>query len=813
MSFYEDVRFASRMLVKQRGLTAISVLTLGFGIGANTAMFSCADALLWKPLPLPNQDRLVLLGLTDTRAVSGQLLERHPFSVPEFLQWQRSARTLEASAAYAFADANLSGGGEPERIRGVRVTGDFFKVLPVTPIAGRSLRAADTQGGGHRVVVLSERIATTRFGGGHNLVGQTIRINGAAHEVVGIMPARFEYPMLSDVWLPLVLADKEREDWRTRRLEGIALVRGSSSTEQAQAELRVISRRISAQQPDTHSYFAAVALPLRININGSLTYQYNMMLLGAVGLVLLIACINVANLQLSSGTARAREIAVRAALGASRWRVVRLLLVESTMRALAGGALGLLFGSWGIELLRLNMPPDVLRFVVGFRDMSLDWRALLFTLTVALASGIVSGLAPALHGSRWGLAETLKQGGRAGEGTRRRWLQSALVVSQVAAAVVLAIGAALLVRGFNTLDATNRHLRPDTLLALNTFLADHRYAEYSALVQFADSALEKLRRVPGTETAAVASGLPYSFFGPGWSQVRVEGQPVTRPADTPAAQIPAISSEYFRALNTPLIEGRTFDERDGPDAPRVAIVNESFARQYLGTGPRLGTRLRISSPSDTGPPWQIVGVVADMQTGFYFRGPQPAVYRHYRQAPPRHMGFLVRAAAAPQPLIAAVRTQFQAVDPDQPLFAIKTMQTMIAEDRTGFTYVAAMMALLGALAMGLSAIGLYGLIAWSVSERTHEIGIRLAVGARARDVLAMVIRGGTWLTVLGLAIGLVVALGLARALASLFFGVEPDDVAVYVAVAGLLAGVALLACVVPARRAARLDPMTALRNE
>ncbi|HET8546777.1 MAG TPA: ABC transporter permease [Bryobacteraceae bacterium] len=649
-----------------------------------------------------------------------------------------------------------------------------------------------------------------------------MELNGAAHEIVGVLPAWFEYPLAVDLWLPLALTPEQKQNRGNRVLGGIARLRRDATVDDARAELAVISRRIADEHPDANRRFTATPLPLRTSINGTLTYQYLKMILAAGGIVLLIACLNVANLLLGAGGARAREIAVRAALGASKWRVVRLLLVESTLRAILGGVPGVLLGAWGIELLRVNMPPEGARFIAGWDQIALDLRALGFTLAVTLASGVISGLAPSLQASRTNINEALKDGGRAGDAAGHHRMRKLLVGSEVTLAVVLAVGAALIVRGFDTLARENAQLHPDTLLGMHTWLTEARYGSDADLLRFYEGVLNRMQRLPQVRGAAIASALPHSrgatpaamaFTSSLNSPVYVQGQPPLRTGDQQLAQLRSISPGYFRVVNAPLLAGRQFNDSDGPDAPKVAIVSQSFARRYLGSGDPIGQHIRIGGNDAARPSWQVIGVVADLRQDVYERGVTTMLYRPYRQWPTRQVGFLLRAEGAPEPIIAAGRAQVHAVDPQQPLYDIKTMQRVISEGRLGLSYVATLMGIMGLLATALSAVGLYGLIAYSVAERTREIGIRMAVGARARDVIAMVLRGAGAVTAIRLAIGLAVAFGFARALAAMFFGVAPGDAPVYAGVAALLGAVALLASIMPARRAARMDPMAALRHE
>jgi putative ABC transport system permease protein len=620
--------------------------------------------------------------------------------------------------------------------------------------------------------------------------------------------------------MPLGLDAKARQDRTRRWLFVLGKMKDGVSFEQASAEMKAITARQAEAYPDTNKGWTLRPMPLRQFVTGNLTRQYTILLLGAVGFVLLIACADVANVQFARITGRTGELAVRTALGGTKWRVVRQLLVESILLSLCGAALGLLFGEWGVAMILSHMPPDVAKFVAGWKTISLDTNAFLFTLGVAVVSGLLSGIAPALLSSRTNINDTLKEGGRGTSvGRARHRLRGALVVSEVALALVLLVGAGLLVRSFEGLLNINESYHPETLLTMNLTLPDAQYAKPAARLNFHEQMWQRLASMSGVQTAALVSHVPYSEGGGiGEDNISIEGRAPGKRGEIVSALVETATPNYFGMMNIALRDGRLLTDSDGAETQPVAVVSTSLVRRYFPAGENpLGKKIQVGKTGGQGGaehPWMtIVGVVSDVHYSWIDKNDQPTVYRSFRQWPPYFTTVVLRTQGEPLKFVSAARTEIASVDPDLPLYNIKSMDAVINESIVGIAYVAVMMAVLGVIALVLASVGVFGVMSYSVGERAHEIGIRLSMGAQAGDILKLVLRSGMTLTALGLAIGLPVAYLLARGMASLLFGVEATDATALVGLPLLLAAVAAFACYLPARRAAGLDPLRALRHE
>jgi putative ABC transport system permease protein len=804
----QDLRYAFRMLIKSKGYTAVAVLALALGIGANTAIFSVADAFLLKPVALPNLENLAVL----MERAPHQTANWTSVSPANYLDWQRQSRSFAALSPYEWDDANLTGAGEPERIMIARAAANFFAALGAKPMLGRVFLPQDERSSQNQTVVLSYGLWQRRYGADRAIVGQTIKLDGLSRTVIGVMDKKFNFPVSIEMWVPWTMDPQESQVRGRHYLEVLARLNPGVSIRQASAEMTGISRRMAQQYPETNRGWDAQVIPIKYFVTGDLTYRYTLMLMAAVGFVLLIACANVANLQFARGAARQREFALRTALGASRWRVVRQLLTESIALSLAGAAVGLALAEWGVELILYYMPADIARFIAGWYEIGLDARAFAFALGLAVLSGIVSGLAPAIQSSRPDLNETLKESGRGtSAGRSRQRVRSVLVVSELALALVLLIGAGLMVTGVKSLLAVRQPYDPQHVLSIQINLPDSKYKDRQTRAAFYGRVLEQLRSVPEIEAAAMVRSLPYGD-GHRIVQLGIEGVPVEK-GEYRSAQSETVSADYFSLMRIPLREGRMLGERDGAESLPVAVVSERMARRYWPGASALGRRIKAGA-ADSDQPWlTIVGVVGEIQYDWLDREPPPVLYRSYRQAAEGWTTLAVRTHGDSMRVVTAVRSQVAKVDPDQPLAEIKTLDRVMTDAVLGLSYVAVMMTVLGVIALALSAIGVSGLMAYAVTERTHEIGVRLALGAQRDSVLRMLVGRGMLLAGIGLGIGLAGSIFIARLLSSLIFGVSATDWGTFGGVLAAMAAVSLAASYIPARRAAKLDPTIALRHE
>ena len=812
-----DLRFAARGLWRSPGFTAITVATLALGIGANTAIFSVVNAVLLRPLAYRDPGQLVALrGVVEVRGLNDV---RN--SAPEYQDFRGEIPALADVAAAWPISINLTALGDPERIQAAVVSSNYFQVLGTAPALGRDFTADDDQGRIGYVVIISWDLFQHRFGGDRSVIGKTVRLDDDPMTIIGVMPPGFRHPLENgaspmEVWCPVELGNTDPQfigDRRARVFEVIGRLKPGATVTEAQAQLDALSTRLESRYPEVYPAalgWRAAALPLSERVVGDVRPAL-LVLLGAVAFVLLIGCANVANLMLARATGRGREIAIRTALGGDRLRIVRQLLTESLLLAAMGGALGLLIAVWGTSALgRLAA-----LYLPRAREITIDGPVLAFTAVLILVTGIAFGLFPALQASRPDLQDVLKDSAKGSAGGGRTRMRAVLVVAEVAVALVLLAGAGLLLRSFQRLVAVDPGFDPERLLTMQVWLpvpndnAKGRYFTQEQRLGFYDRAVAAVRQVPGVTGAALVSRLPYS--GRNDARFKIEGRPVSDAQLLPSAEVRLVSPDYFRTMAIPVLQGETMPDGVDSLSSTYALVNRTLAeREWKGQSP-IGQRIQLVGLG--GPTATIVGVVNDVRQGSPDQPPLPEFYLSYRLVAGQEMSLVVRTAGDPDALADRVVQSIRSVDPTQPVFGVKSMARLLANAEAERRFSLLLLSLFAAIALLLSSLGIYGVMAYSTSQRRHEIGIRMALGAATPDVLRLVLRQGMRLVLLGLAIGLFGAWALSRVLAGQLYGISARDPFTYVAVALLLGTVAFAATWLPARRATRVDPMISLRSE
>jgi putative ABC transport system permease protein len=803
--FFQDIRYGVRMLVKNSGFTAVAVLTLALGIGANTAIFSVVEAVLLHPAPYENPTQLVEIS---ARSPQG---EQDRISVGDFCDWQSQGQAFQGLAAYQQWEFHmLTGTGQPDEVFVSPVSDNLFRLLGVNAALGRTFVASESQ-----AVVLSHQYWRSHFSADPAIVGKLLALDGKPYTVVGVAPADFEFPRANtQMWIPLAFSAAEKNDHENHSLHVIARLKAGFTQRQAQAEMDTVARRLAIEYPKTDAGWSAPVETFR-GQEISRTFQGALLaLLGAVVFVLLIVCANVASMLLARGAARQGEMAIRAALGASGSRLIRQLVVESLMLAGAASVGGLVLASSGLGVIVSLVPKYTLIETHGLHRIAINLPVLGFTVALSLLAGIVIGLLPALRVSKLDLNESLKEGGRnSATSAKRPRLQRALVVLEVALALVLLVGAGLMIQTFKRLATAPTGFNPDHVLTVRVPLAEYKYMQGPKSAEFYRGVLERIQAIPGVKSAGMANNLPFTGFHTSVI-VPLPGNSPGGLGRTVGIAIRCVSPGYFQAMGIPLKEGRDFTLSDGGSSSRdVMIINEAMARRYWPGEDPVGKHYNGSGPKG----WSsvIVGVVGDSKQDSVDSQAEPELYQPYAQYPFASflVTFVIRTASSPLDLAAAVRKAVWEVDSDQPVIQIRTMENVISESIWQQHFSASMLGAFAAIALLLSAVGIYGLLSYSVSRRTHEIGIRTALGATRRDILRLVVGEGLMLTLIGVGAGILVALGLTRLIASLLYGVRPRDPLTFVALSLLLTGVALLAVYIPARRATKVDPMVALRYE
>jgi putative ABC transport system permease protein len=805
---FRDFRHALRLLIKHKGPTAAAAVALALGIGANAAVFSVVDAMMLRPLPFADLDRLV--DLSQSRPQRGDFKMR--VSPASFLDWQSQTKSYESVAAMAYWDVNLTSNGDPERVQGFLVSASFFRTLGITPTLGRGFNNDEDTPGRDKVAVLSNELWQRRYGSDPTILQRTIHLDSIPYTIVGVAPAGFGFPYSTEVWAPLAFNAETAANRRARYLAIVGRLNPGVSVETADAELQLLTARLEKQYPQTNTGLSGDVMPLVEGVQDEGNAEFLALLQGTAALVLLIACANVANLLLARGSTRQKELALRQALGASRWRLIRQLLTESVVLALVGAGLSVLVASIGIDLIREGMPATIRRFVYGWNDIDVDGRVLAFTTTVGVLAGLIFGLAPAWQGSQSELSETLKEGGRTAAPGRAR-MRAALIVAEVALALMLLVSAGLLVRGAFRLINAERGYQPAGVLTANLVLPDGKYHEEDTRRQFFRSLLSRLSANPQIESAAASSIIPANNDDRS-STVVIEGQPAAEPGNVPSAAIRSVTADYFRVMQIKLLRGRLLTAADNTTSQRVAVISDQMARRYWPDQDALGKRFKAGPVESPGPWITVVGVVGDVLHHWFNNERGPAFYLPFEQSPQLSMVVVARVRSGdPTTIAPIVRQEFAAVDPQQPIFRVRSMERVIKDSSIGLSYIWIMMTVFAVIALVLAAVGVYAVIAYGVSQRTHEFGVRIALGAGRHDVLGLVVRHALTLAGIGLAIGLVGAYGLGRLLAATMFGVVSMDVSTFVIVAGTLAAIAAFAGYVPALRATRVDPVIALRHE
>ncbi len=800
----QDIRYALRQLRRSPGFAAVAILTLALGIGANTAIFSVVNTVLLRPLPYRDADRLVMVWGND-RAHG---YDTDQVSPPDFQDWQAQNRVFESMAGSTDVTYTLTGVGDPEPITAYEYSAESFRVLGVPPLLGRTFAPEEDQDGRNHVVVLGYRLWQSRFGGDRGLVGRTITLNGAPYTVVGVMPQAFP-DAVDQLWTPLVIPPEAVHDRNYRFLRVVARLKSGVTLQQAQIEMNTIAARLANAYPKTNKDEGVNIISMRQTKTGDIRAPL-LVLLCAVGFVLLIACANVANLVLARAMARQREVAVRTALGASRSRLLSQLLTESALLGLAGGAIGLVIAYWATGALVAMFPPNIANLNIPRVDkIPIDGWVLGFALGVSLLTALIFGLVPALHVCGMSTYESLKDSGRSVSGTRQgRRFRSVLAVTEVWISLVLLAAAGLMLKSLVHLLRGDLGLNPDRVLSMRVMLPDSKYPKDTQQLAFGDQVLERIKSLPGVQSAGTVTFLPLS----GWWGVRnvaLESQKIPE-QERPQVVWSSVTPDYFRAMNIPLLKGRYFADSDRAGSTAVTIISATLAKRVAPNVDPLGERLVVAGVKD---PVEVVGVVGDVHQLGMTSNETAEVYLPFAQLPSPLMCFAIRTASDPVGLAKAAQKAIWAVDKDQALSYVMTMTQLASESLALQRVVAILLGILAAVALALAAIGLYGVISYSASQRTHEIGIRMALGASRSEVLRLVVLDGLKLTLLGIGIGLAVALALARLMSSLLYGVAPRDPSTLAGVAIVLALVALLASYIPARRAMRVDPMTALRYE
>jgi putative ABC transport system permease protein len=799
----QDLRFAVRQLSKSPGFTLAAILTLTIGIGANAALFSSMDAVVMHPLVVPRLDRVMSVS-------EEQDGDYHWVTLGNFEDWSRQSRSFEEMALFGQSDMSLTGAGDAAHVDAARTSPNFFTVLQTPAFLGRAFVAGDAQPGRDEVAVLNYGFWLRQFSGDPGILGRKIELNKHAYTIVGVMPKTMQYPPSIDIFVPFAPTPQQMENRSDHDYNVIGRLRDGVTPMQAQAEMRAIAEHLAQAYPASNGRWSVHVETLLDNMNGPYTPRYYKLIMAATLFVLLVVCANLANLQFARGIARRPEIAMRTALGASRWRIIRQLLTENILLGLGGALGGMIFAEAYLHIILIAMPPRVARYMPGWSNTSLNGRALMFTMLLAVTAGVVSGFAPALEALRVNLVNQLKSGSRSSTGSgRTHRLRSIFAVTQIAFAVALVIGAALMSKGMDTMLHVADSFNPNKALVFAVSLPNDRYDTPEKRAEWYAASLEKLRALPGVTHAEITAALPHSDMG--WMRdCAIENRPAVPGKFQSAMQI-GVSAGYFSAFQIPIVAGRGFNKDDTLGAVNVAVVSQRFVDQYFPGENPIGHKIRMGAGTE---PWlTIVGVAAETNYSLWEQTLNAAVYLDDAQLAPKGATYAVITEGNPLAVANAARKALSAIDPGLPLDNLESWQQMLHEQLTGLMYTSVMLGVDALIALLLAAIGIFGVMANQVGERTREIGVRLAMGARREDVLRMILRRASWLTGAGVCIGLLMAFALAHAAANLLRGVSPNDPVVFGVITTTIVAIALMSSWIPARRASRIEPMVALRDE
>ena len=804
-----DLRFAVRTLVKSPGFAIVAILCLAVGIGANTTIFSVVNAMLLRPFPYADPDRIVAPHETQVK----NDVDRAGFSYLDYRDLLEQSTAFSQIAAQTGRSLTFAGTEEPERVQGTAISASLFPLLGVKPVLGRNFREDEDRPGAPGAVLLSDELWRRRFNGDPGVVGKTILVNAMAHTIVGVMPPRFKYPDQQVAWVPLtplVYKDPRAE----RNLALLARMKPGTTIEQARAEVAGVVQRIAKQYPDTHTGWSGNVQTLREEFAGDNLRLIVLTMMGAVLCVLLIACSNVANLLLARATVRQREVAVRAAFGAGRLRLLRQLMTESVLLGLAGGGLGILFAVWGIRWIELSIPAD--NQPPYWVKFTIDGPVLIFTLGVAVLTGLLFGLAPALQALKPDLHGTLKEGGRgAGGSLRRNRLRSALVIVQVAFSLVLLISASLFVRSFLKLQQENGGFDGSRILTMRFYMPAGLYEKDEEMTRRVQDVVRRVEAVPGVEAVSASNNIPLSGGG-GGGRLLIEGKDFAR-GEEPNTFYAAVTPHFFQAVGVPLTAGRSFTDQEGFEISKVAVVNQTFVKKMFGGGDPLGRRFRLpDEENEENKDWiTVIGVAPDIKNDDIDNDdePSPSAYISYAYEASRNTGLTIRTRGNPLEVVTGVRQAIRASDPGLPVFDVYTMEQVRQQGFWEFRFFGGMFSVFGAIALFLAAIGLYGVLSYSVSQRVREIGVRVALGAQGGDVMRLILRQGMILALVGIGFGLLFSFGATRVLSSILYNTSPTDPMSFAGISLVLAAIAALASWLPARRALGVDPLEALRSE